>query len=574
MKRLPLRGALYHLKDMRGTLRSWIHSIFEKQGEYPKLYLREPKFFIKLPSFKKLSQVNFKYPLLEPFAYASIQWDDNKKSLIYKVIEPTLTDNEKKTLLKLTDGLTEVLDVKITEIKNRSEAIKYLEKKISTIMDETGMKIPPSRYVNVMYYIIRNFVGINEIEAVMHDPYIEDVGCTGLNVPIYIVHRKFGSIETNIKFEDPDYLSDFIVKLSERCGRYISYANPLLDGSLPDGSRIQASLANDVTTKGPTFSIRKFQGNPMSPIDLINSNTSSPDLMAYMWLLLQHNVSILICGGVSTGKTTMLNSLCMFIPPEDKIISIEDTRELNIPHENWIPSVTRTGFGIPGAGGKKYGEIDLFDLLKESFRQNPDYVIVGEVRGKEAYVMFQGMNSGHPSLGTIHAGSIDDVMKRLETPPIELSPSVIEALDVIVVMANAKEKGKSARRIKSVVEVQSVDAHTGKAHNIHTFGWIPATDEFNENTGASEVLKKISYEKGLSLKSIMEEMKRMKKVLIWMQKNGITKFDEVTKMINLYHKDQETIMDWVDNDLPPYKTKSRKEVDEIWKSSTGLELIK
>jgi flagellar protein FlaI len=296
--------------------------------------------------------------------------------------------------------------------------------------------------------------------------------------------------------------------------------------------------------------------------------------MAYMWFLLQHNVSILICGGVSTGKTTMLNVLTMFIPPEEKIISIEDTREINLPHENWIPSVTRTGFGVPESSGKRYGEIDLFDLLKESFRQNPDYVVVGEVRGKEAYVMFQGMNSGHPSLGTIHAGSVDDVMKRLQTPPIELSPTLIDALDVIMVMVNAREKGKSSRRVKSVSEIQSIDSHTGKAHTKQSYGWIPSTDEFKDNVSNSEVLRRISFEKGIPYPKIMEELGKRERILRWMQKHEIVQYDEVCQLINLYYKDEKTIMEWVEKDLRPYETKSRKEVKRIWESSTGLRVMK
>jgi len=572
--KLDPRAIAKKIRKSRGLLRKKMASLTKIRGDYPPIIIREPKFFLELPAFKKITNTKVTYPLLEPFTYADIRWDENKKNLVYSVIEPKLSPGDEEILKKIQASLIEIIDVRMSSINKRNEAVAYLEKKVKQIMDETGMNMSPNKYVNMMYYVVRNFVGINEIEPLMHDPYIEDVGCPGINVPVYIIHRKFGSIETNILFKDSDYLSDFVVKLSERCGRYVSYANPLLDGSLPDGSRVQASLAKDVTTKGPTFSIRKFRENPLSPVDIINMRSASPSLMAYLWFLLQHNISVLICGGVSTGKTTMLNVLSMFIPPEDKIISIEDTREINLPHENWIPSVTRVGFGVPEAGGKRYGEIGLFDLLKESFRQNPDYVVVGEVRGKEAYVMFQGMNSGHPSLGTIHAGSVDDVIKRLVTPPIELSPSLVEALDILVVMVNAREKGKSARRVKSIVEIQSVDSHTGKAHTIQTFGWVPSTDEYRENAGVSEVLKRISFEKGIPYSKILKELKDMESVLKWMQRHNVVQFDEVSKLINLYYKDKETLMNWVTKDMAPYKTKSKKEVENIWKSSTGLRVIK
>ena len=555
---------------LKGFLRK---KITQPEIFYPELFIREPKQNVILPSFKNTREIDVKYPLLEPLVYANIKWVTAKKKLIYYVIEPKLSPEEKKTLKKIEDGLTEMIDIKISVIKNRQEIISYLQKKIKKVMEDTRLVLDSKVYMKIMYFIIRDFMGLNEIEPLMHDPYIEDIGCTGTGTSIYIIHRKFGSIETNIVYEDIEYLSNFIIKLSERCGRYISYAKPLLDGSLPDGSRIQASLAKDVTTRGPTFSIRKFRRNPYSPIDMINLKTASPSLMAYLWFLVQNDVSILICGGVSTGKTTFLNTLSMFIPPEDKIISIEDTREINIPHQNWIPSVSRAGFGVPEAGGKRYGEIDLFDLLKESFRMNPDYVIVGEVRGREAYVMMQGIASGHPSLGTIHAGSIDDVIKRLETPPIELSPSLIESLDALVVMINAKEKGKSARRVKEVVEIQSVDAHTGKAHTIKTFGWIPSTDDFKENILESEILRRVSFERGISYQGIIKELEKRKKVLEWMQKHEIIQYDDVCGLIDMYYKNEETVMKWVNEDIEPQKTKLKKTIRKKWETATGLRAI-
>jgi len=554
---------------LRGLLRKKME---EQKMEYPSMFLKEPRQFIVLPAIKDLTKVDIKYPLLEPLVYAHIKWDQKDKKIIYNVIEPTLAKEEKEMLKKLEETLTEMIDVKISVIKNRYEAIVYLEDKVKKAIEDSRLNLPPGSYIKLVYFIIRDFVGLNEIEPLMYDPYIEDIGCTGTDTSIYIIHRRFGSIQTSIIYNDFDYLSNFIIKLSERCGRYISYAKPLLDGSLPDGSRVQASMAKDVTTKGPTFSIRKFRRNPFSPIELVNLGTSSPEMMAYLWFLVQHNVSILICGGVSTGKTTFLNVISMFIPPENKIVSIEDTREINLPHDNWIPSVARTGFGVPEESGKRYGEIDLFDLLKESFRMNPDYVIVGEVRGKEAYVMFQGISSGHPSIGTIHAGSVDDVIKRLETPPIELSPSLIESLDLLIVMVNAKEKGKSARRVKEVAEIQSVDAHTGKAHTIKTFSWVPGEDIFKENINSSEVLRRIAFEMGMSYQTVLKELDNRERILKWMQKHDVVQFTEVVAIVNLYYKDPNTVMEWVEKDSAPYMEKVEKLIKKTG-SSSGLGVL-
>ncbi len=395
----------------------------------------------------------------------------------------------------------------------------------------------------------------------MHDPNIEDIGCPGTGLPVYIVHRRFGSLETNICMHEQEYLNNFVIKLAEKCGKYVSYATPLLDGSLADGSRVQASLARDVTTRGPTFSIRRFRRKPISPTDLMRLRTASAKMMAYIWLAIEHGSSMLICGGSSTGKTAFLNSISIFIRPEKKVISIEDTREINIPHKNWVPAVTRTGFGLLESGGKRYGEISLFDLLKESFRMKPDYVIVGEIRGEEAYVLFQGMASGHPSLGTMHAASVDDMIKRLTAPPIEISSSLVEALDYIIVMTNAKERGESARRVKDFFEVQAVDSETTKAHTIKLFYWLPSTDEIRDSIQQSEVIRRISFRTGISYNSLMKDIEEREKVLMWLYENEVFDLFAVANTINLYYKDKESVMKLVDNKTP-FKSMEAKKMFE------------
>jgi flagellar protein FlaI len=533
--------------------------------------IKEPGYLVELPSTKNIRNLDVKYPLLEPIVFANIKWSHEKKSLQYHVIEPKLTKEEKSLLEKVKNDILELIDVELTTLNEKGSTMEYLEKKVQQVLEEENLHLSAKQYVKIIYFIFRDFVGLNEIEPAMHDPYIEDIGCDGVNSPLYIVHTRFGSLESNIIYKNMDELNNFVVKLSERCGRYISYAKPLLDGALPDGSRIQASLAKDVTTKGPTFSIRKFRKFPFSPIELIKMRTASTDVMAYLWLVIQSGISLLVCGGVSTGKTSLLNAITLFIPPASRIVSIEDTRELNLPHENWIPAVSRVGFGVPEASGKRYGEVTLFELLKESFRQNPDYVIVGEVRGKEAYVMFQGMASGHPSIGTMHAGSVDDVIKRLETPPIEISPSLVESLDLLIVMIRAKERGEASRRIKEVVEIQSVDIDTGKAHTLKSFTWAPSKDNFVNNMSESGLLRQISFEKGMNYQRIREEFEDRKKVLEWMERHNVTKYENVAEFVSLYYKDPRTLMNWVNKDIPPYEAKSK--VKRLLGFVTGLKTV-
>ncbi len=544
-----MNDTLEKLIDMRGLLyRKLAEKIEDDKRKQKKSQLALPGFQIKhiqqaaeFPKFKDSSEVDVTYPLIEPFAYANIKWDKENKEIMYNVIEPEMTEDDKKLLDKLSESLIELVDVELSSVKGDDKVVEYIEKQLNRVIKEFGIDISGTKYTKIMYYIYRNFVGFNEIEPFMQDPNIEDISCDGVGAPMYVVHRKFGSLKTNVFFNELEYLREFIVKLSERAGRYVSYAEPVLEGTMPDGSRISATLAGDVATRGPTFTIRKFSTRPFSPIEQLNMNTVPVDVLAYFWYIVEHGASMLIVGGVATGKTSFMNSICMFIPPEAKIVSIEDTRELRIPNEHWIPTLARVGFGIPMPSGEKYGGVSLFDLLKQSFRQNPDYVIVGETRGKEASVMFQGMSSGHPSISTFHAGSVDTVIKRLTTPPINLSPTLIESLDVVTVMIHARERGKSSRRIREVVEIVNVDAKSGEVNTNYIFRWDPAKDIWMKEN-ESVVVKKLTEAKGATVEDANKLIEERKKVLIWMKNNDITDFKDVTRVINRYYKEKNILM--------------------------------
>jgi len=506
---------------------------------FPKFAVYPSKSLMHLSPKDSLKNKSMMYPLMRPYSYASIKTNIADDSLLYTVIEPQLTEREMKIFEKLKEGLMQIIDISFDDINEQEKMMDYLEKNVRNLIEEYGFVVNDKEYLKIMYFISRDFVGLNEIEPLLNDPYIEDIGCDGVNVPIYVVHQRYGSIRTSVIFKDDVYLKDFVTKLAERCDRYISYAEPLLDGTLPNGSRVQASLAADVTTKGPTFSIRKFRDSPFTPADMINFNTASVDMLAYLWFTVEHGANILIAGGVATGKTSFLNTLSMFIDDEAKIVSIEDTRELSLPHENWIPGVARVGFS-----GSNVGEISMFDLLKESFRQNPDYLIVGEIRGKEAYVMFQAMASGHPSIATIHAGSMDDVMKRLSTEPINISPGLLEVLDIVVIMIHARDKGKSARRVKEIAELESVDSVTGRPRVSKSFVWIPSEDIF-EYRGNSWMLHKISSERGIPINSIFRDISRRKALIKWMADRNINDMKEAARYLLLYKQDPQKLFQMI-----------------------------
>ena len=496
----------------------------------------------QIPQFPEveISKLNIKYPLIPPYAFAHIFWDYQNKELVYFIEEPGLNPEERRILDILEDGIKELINISFLAVKDGDTVIKYLEKNLRVLIKELKIQITNDNYQKVMYYIYRDFVGLGKIEPFLCDYFIEDIECNGVNFPIYIIHRKYRNLRTNIVYDNSDKLATFVERLAQKCGHYISYATPLLDGALPDGSRVNATFTEDITSRGPSFTIRKFSQKPWPPSKLMQMNTISPAMLAYLWMLIEYEANIMIIGGTASGKTTLLNGLAYFIPPQARVVSIEDTRELNLQHSNWLPSVAREGVGLTNLVGQKYGDVSLFDLLKESFRQRPDYVIVGEVRGKEAYVLFQGMASGHPSFGTMHANSVDTMLRRLETPPINLSPSLVEILDVVVVMTQTKIKGVEVRRVTEIDEIISVKEGQGAQFHI-PFTWNPITDKFSFNN-QSYVFNKFNLHQGISQEELFKELEIRTKLLINLYKYGIFDYLEFRNIINEYYKDPMAIL--------------------------------
>ena len=482
-----------------------------------------------LPKVADKTKINVRYTLIAPYVSVHIYWDKKQGELMYKVEEPFLNEEEKKLLQIIETNLGEMINVNVLVQKTTESMIEYIDKTSRLLISELDLEISEDTYKRVFYYLFRDFVGLNEIEPLIRDYFIEDIECNGVDTPVYLVHRVYRNMKTNINYKNIDKLASFVEKLAQRTGKYVSYASPLLDGSLPDGSRVNATYTKDITSHGPTFTIRKFTKIPWTPIQLLDMKTLSPEMLAYFWILLEHKANILIAGGTASGKTTLLNAIAFFIPPESRVVSIEDTRELNLPRENWLPSVARTALGVG-----KVGEVDLFSLLKNSFRQNPDYVIVGEVRGKEAFVLFQGMASGHSSISTMHADSVDTLVKRLETPPIELSPTLMNTLDCVAIMTHAVVEKQETRKLREVVEVVNVDSK-GTAMTNTPFVWNAREDAFYFKKD-SKVFEKLATKYGLTIEELNLEFDRRAKLLYELQKRGIHGFDQAQQIINQYHK--------------------------------------
>ncbi|MCS7123490.1 MAG: type II/IV secretion system ATPase subunit [Candidatus Aenigmarchaeota archaeon] len=517
---------------LRGLLYRKIKEYFKAKEfkELPAFSISKPKRTDQIKKHEDIRKTNETYPLIEPFAYANIKYDEKEKVLVYNLIEPEIKDDEKSLFEKIRKNLEEIFVV-----EDPKNAVLELEITVKKIIKDLNIKLKPEVFLKFMYYFYRDFLGLNEIQPLMEDHLIEDISCDGINVPVYIMHKVFGSIKTNIVFRNGEYLKDLVIKMAQKAGKYISYAEPLLDATLPDGSRIALSLSEDVTTRGASFTIRKFREVPFSPLELVNNHTCSEEIFAYLWLLIQYKTSMMIIGGTGSGKTSFLNALSMLIPPEAKIISIEDTRELNLLHEHWVPSLARAGFGLPGASGEKYGEVTLFHLLRESFRMNPDYLIVGETRGEETYVMFQAMASGHSSLSTFHATSLETLIRRLTSPPINLSSTLIESLGVIIIMSHAKEKGATARRVKEVIEIVGVDPRTGEVNSNVVYRWNPSTDTF-EKVGDSVLLRRIAINIGTSEEVIKNEFEKRKKILTMWKEEGKLDYVSFYSAIKSYYK--------------------------------------
>ncbi|OGI14952.1 hypothetical protein A3K63_02910 [Candidatus Micrarchaeota archaeon RBG_16_49_10] len=495
------------------------------------------------------------YPLIpenpssneEVLAFVKIEWSEQTNSYQYKVYEPKMPDKMRRLILRLKDLLEEKIDIDFRKLK-KIEATEYLKKHMFALLDYFGINLTDVEKKILNYYINRDFLGYGPIEPLMHDPNIEDISCDGLKVPFYVFHRnsKLGSIPTNIVFNDNDDLDSYVIRLAQLCGQSVSMIDPLLQGSLPDGSRVQATLSTDIARKGSNFTIRKFTKDPFTPTHLLDYGTVDIKTMAFLWLALDYGCSILVSGGTASGKTTFLNTLSLFIRSGMKIVSIEDTPELKLPHEHWIPHVARTAIGTEM--GKALGEVDLFDLLKESLRQRPDYIIVGEVRGKEAYILFQQMATGHPSLATIHADSMPKLVDRLITPPISLPASLIESLDLVVFLSRLRYKGKNVKKLLNVHEIYGIDFEKDRPKTHKLFDWDAETDSILVKAD-SVTLKRICNKSGLSENEILEEFKRRMLILYWMQEKRIYNFNDVSQIFDLYYSYPERIIDIISGEV-------------------------
>jgi len=484
--------------------------------------------------FTELGKINITYPLIpsspkegeKVYAYAHIYFNPKLNEVVYDVVEPFLDEANKAVLEQIKDYIREKIDVNFVQV--RGGANEYINNVFENAVRYFKIRSKETEDV-LKYYVIRDFIGLEKIEPLLKDKQIEDISCDGLYISLYVYHRdsRLGSLRTNIVFTDKDELDSFVSKIAERCGKVISVAKPLLDGALPDGSRVQATLSSDIARHGSNFTIRMFTEKPLTPTHMIKFGTCDLKLLSYFWFLIEYNQNFLISGGTATGKTSMLNVLSLFIKSQMKIVSIEDTPEIKLPHSHWVPEVARTAIS-------EEGKVDMYELLRESLRQRPDYIIVGEVRGREAYVLFQQLAVGHAGLATIHAENMQKLIDRLTTAPISLPVNLIENIDVIIFLKRVKQGKIYKRRIASVVEVVAYNRDKNSIISNEVFRWDPRTDKYIV-TNKSYLLKKVSELTGLTEGEMSEDIKRKSAVLKWILEKNFLDYVKVGHAFNLFY---------------------------------------
>ncbi len=489
----------------------------------------------------------------DPYTYVRIKYDNTSNEYIYEVIEPQLSEEEEEVLKAVKDQIVD--RVELISLESKEEEEEYLEHKTKEIIRDLDITLRRESKERILYYVKRDFLGFGPIDVMMNDADPEDISCDGVGIPIYVFHRKYGSMKSNVSFDDAEELDNYVIWLAQRSGKHISVADPMLDATMPDGSRLQETLGTHVTQKGSSFTIRRFEEEPYTPINLINFQTFNPEMMAYAWIAIENGQSMLICGGTASGKTTTLNAILLFIPPQQKIVSIEDTRELNLPHENWVPLLTRSGFGeVDESTGKKAGEIDMYQLLQAALRQRPQYMMVGEVRGEEAYVVFQAMATGKSAYTTFHADDVQTMVNRMENDPINLPRALVGALDIVALQAKVKVGTKMVRRVKAMTEIVGADPDSGELITNKAYTWNPADDSFNYS-GHSYIYDKVAQSKNWSQREMEREVKRRKIVLEYLDQEEIYNYRDFAQVVTTYYRDKEKVLKKAKSKLDDYKKK-------------------
>ena len=460
----------------------------------------------------------------------------------YDVTKQNYTPEEKILLGEIRNNLVDLAisageTFQVNEDKLLNDIKNFIFNRLSTNNENISNK-----YIDKLSQkFLRDIIGYGEIDSLIQDDDLEEIMIIGINKPIFVYHRKYGMMKTNIQYNDKKELIDLIDSIARQINRRIDQESPILDGRLIDGSRINATIP-PISADGPSLTIRKFKRDPMTIIDLITSKTISQELAAFFWLCFDglgvKSANAIISGGTSSGKTTTLNALSAFINPKERIITIEDTLELQIPHEHVIRMETRP------ANVENKGELSMNDLVKNSLRQRPDRIIVGEVRADEAITLFTALNTGHSGFGTLHSNDARETITRLTNPPMSVPKLMIQAIDFIIMQNRIyTPSGISYRRISEVAEVVGIEEGTVQLNKI--FQWNPERDMIENVSVASNTLQQLSELSGKSINDLYKEIENRKLVLNHMVNQNIRSIHDVSKVLELYYKDPQKVLNQI-----------------------------
>ena len=461
--------------------------------------------------------------------------NNNKSMPQYNVVKQKYTFEEKVLLDEIRENLVDLAISSGDNFQiNEEKILKDIQNFLFLRLDNKD-----SDYIVLLSKkMLRDIIGYGKLDSLIQDDDLEEVMVIGVNKPVYVYHRKYGMMKTNVEFGEEAELLDLIDSIARQINRRIDQESPILDGRLVDGSRVNATIP-PISADGPSLTIRKFKKDPLTVIDLINSKTISLDLAAFFWLAFDglgvKSANAIISGGTSSGKTTTLNALSAFINPKERIITIEDTLELQIPHEHVIRMETRD------ANIEHVGELTMNDLVKNSLRQRPDRIIVGEVRADEAITLFTALNTGHSGFGTLHANDARETITRLTNAPMSVPKIMIQAIDFIIMQNRIyAPNGVTFRRISEVAEV--VGSEEGVIQLNKIFQWNPETDEIEKVGITSKTLSDMARLSEYSLNDLYREIENRKIVLNHMVNYNIRSVNDVNEVLELYYSDSQKVL--------------------------------
>lgn len=430
----------------------------------------------------------------------------------------------------------------VEKVKSKfKEAVKTQLDQMIPEADETARKI-------LVGNLIHQMVGLGDLEILLEDPNLEEMVVNSADEPTWVYHKEYGWLKSDITFEDEEEIYNYSSEIARRVGKNITSLDPLLDAHLPTGDRTNATL-NPISTHGNTITIRKFARDPWTITDFIDNQTISKEVAAFLWLCLQYELSIIVSGGTGSGKTSLLNVLMPFMPPNQRILSIEDTREVQLPEFlHWVPLTTRE------ANPEGEGEISMLDLLVNSLRMRPDRILVGEIRKKrQAEVLFEAMHTGHSVYSTLHADTAQQTVQRLLNPPIDVAEQMVQSVDVNVVMF--RDRRRNFRRVFQVAEVAKSGYKRGSQEmslgaNV-IYGWDSEDDEIKKERDSDNIMNKLQMHTGMDREEIFDNISDKEEVLQWMIDREVTDVDEVGKIIAEYYNNEEQVISMAKNDEDP-----------------------